>query len=734
MQVSINNLDAKVDNNNQIFLQPQETKVNENNNVVPSQLNGLASDDSYNYLTIPYVLNIQQEDNLSIDIIKLYQELLPTKESHDRRVKFVDLMERLLNNEWPDHDIKANVFGSSVNDLGTSTSDVDLCITTPWNGLRNIRILAKLFRRCGMQHVVCVPRAKVPIVRLFDPELQLSCDINVNNTLALQNTKMIKTYVALDPRVRPLMMTIKHWTKQRVLNDAANGGTLSSYTWTCMIINFLQQREPPILPVLHLIENENKKDDYFYDDVDKLKGFGSKNHESLGGLMFAFFRRFAIEFDYNTQVVSVRQGRYLTKQEKGWDTGRNKFSLCVEEPFNVSRNLGNSADITSVRGLRNEFQRFLDLLLAGESLATILTPYQPLLFNKTINPNSSFTTATSEIPSNNNSNNVLSLTLPNDTRNSSLFLPLHPFSNYNNLSMAAAHPYDRRRSMVDGIYSYPSSMLSDSYSTLNPHHIHPLHNISSSNTFHPRFSSPQVLDSILKGRNSRHGSHPLSPVPSTLLSMLNIKANYGTDQSVDKIFARYHKTRSSPQPSETKSYNKRTQNGYRYNKGGLNHHHEQQRKPKHRLSTAEWPTISTSTSTPNSSSDSVKLLTLDKNSKASYSAEQPQRSRRWSTIKKPQLPEQTPTTTATTTTVTPEVSKKRTLAEIVKIHTPSSPPPPPPSSSSSSAPPPRTVSTSTSMTSNKSRNNRKLKNNTNNGSHKPSNNRRKKKPSSKSNT
>lgn len=28
----------------------------------------------------------------------------------------------------------------------------------------------------GMQHVVCVPRAKVPIVRLFDPELYvLSC-------------------------------------------------------------------------------------------------------------------------------------------------------------------------------------------------------------------------------------------------------------------------------------------------------------------------------------------------------------------------------------------------------------------------------------------------------------------------------------------------------------------------------------------------------------------------------
>ena len=33
---------------------------------------------------------------------------------------------------------------------------------------------------------------------------------------------MIKTYVALDPRVRPFIMIIKHWTKQRRLNDAGN--------------------------------------------------------------------------------------------------------------------------------------------------------------------------------------------------------------------------------------------------------------------------------------------------------------------------------------------------------------------------------------------------------------------------------------------------------------------------------------------------------------------------------
>ena len=71
-----------------------------------------------------------------------------------------------------------------------------------------------------MKEVICVPGAKVPIVKVFDPVLKLACDMNVNNTLALENTRMIKTYVQIDPRVRPLAMIIKHWTKRRIVNDA----------------------------------------------------------------------------------------------------------------------------------------------------------------------------------------------------------------------------------------------------------------------------------------------------------------------------------------------------------------------------------------------------------------------------------------------------------------------------------------------------------------------------------
>jgi DNA polymerase sigma len=72
----------------------------------------------------------------------------------------------------------------------------------------------------GMERVVCVSHAKVPIVKIWDPDLKLACDMNVNNTLALGNTRMIRTYVDIDERMRPLAMIIKYWTKRRVLNDA----------------------------------------------------------------------------------------------------------------------------------------------------------------------------------------------------------------------------------------------------------------------------------------------------------------------------------------------------------------------------------------------------------------------------------------------------------------------------------------------------------------------------------
>jgi hypothetical protein len=166
------------------------------------------------------LLTPSEESRLTTDIQELYSRLLPTPASEERREKLVGKLQSMLRDQWPGHNIQVNVFGSTGNKLGATGSDVDICITTDCKQLELVCVLADFLARQGMQRVVCVSVAKVPIVKLWDPDLRLACDLNVNNPVALENTEMIRTYVEIDERVRPLAMTIKHWTKRRALNEA----------------------------------------------------------------------------------------------------------------------------------------------------------------------------------------------------------------------------------------------------------------------------------------------------------------------------------------------------------------------------------------------------------------------------------------------------------------------------------------------------------------------------------
>jgi hypothetical protein len=133
-----------------------------------------------------------------------------------------------------------------------------------------------------------------------------------------------------------------------------------------MIINFLQTRKPPILPALHQrphlkLPSQDGHETAFADDVNALRGYGKENKETLGELLFQFFRFYGHEIDYDKSVVSVRNGRLTSKVDKGWHLATNN-RLCVEEPFNIGRNLGNTADDTSFRGLHMELRRAFDLI------------------------------------------------------------------------------------------------------------------------------------------------------------------------------------------------------------------------------------------------------------------------------------------------------------------------------------------------------------------------------------
>ncbi|KAF2821374.1 hypothetical protein CC86DRAFT_103214 [Ophiobolus disseminans] len=361
-------------------------------------------------------LDPHEDGKLSGDMRELYDRLQPDQENTDLRNRFVGKVQRILETEFPGNEFRVNIFGSSGNMLWTSDSDVDICIQTPMKRLEEMHMLAEALDKHGMERVVCIPAAKVRIVKVWDPELQLSCDMNVNNAAALENTRMIKTYIQIDDRVRPLAMIVKHWTKRRILNDAGIGGTISSYTWICMILNFLQTRDPPILPSLHKLSDRiNDKEtgksslSSFADDLEKLRGFGQNNTESLGQLLFHFFRLYGHEVDYEKVAISVREGDRIKREEKNWHPGGGQKEgvnrLCVEEPFSTDRNLGNSADDYAWRGIHLEIRRAFDLLADGQQLEKACEQYEfpaqeqsSSIFKK---PTSQKATITSSVPTRN---------------------------------------------------------------------------------------------------------------------------------------------------------------------------------------------------------------------------------------------------------------------------------------------------------------------------------------------
>ncbi|KAH7408654.1 hypothetical protein DE146DRAFT_606798 [Phaeosphaeria sp. MPI-PUGE-AT-0046c] len=285
-------------------------------------------------------LDPHEDDKLSGDMRELYDRIQPTQEHTDVRNRFVAKVQRILETEFPGNNFKVSIFGSSGNMLWTAESDVDICIQTPMKRLEEMHMLAEALDKHGMERVVCIPAAKVRIVKVWDPELQLACDMNVNNVAALENTRMINLYVQLDPRVRPLAMIIKHWTKRRILNDAG----------------------------------------HFADDLDALSGFGKENTESIGRLLFHFFRLYGHEVDYEKIVVSVRQGARIKREEKNWHPGGGQKEgvnrLCVEEPFSTDRNLGNSADDYAWHGIHEEIRRAFDALSDGQQLEKACEQYE----------------------------------------------------------------------------------------------------------------------------------------------------------------------------------------------------------------------------------------------------------------------------------------------------------------------------------------------------------------------
>ncbi|XP_042272027.1 terminal uridylyltransferase 4 isoform X1 [Thunnus maccoyii] len=282
-----------------------------------------------------------------------YYELSPTHAEQQKREQILASLERFIRKEYNDK-AQLCLFGSSKNGFGFRDSDLDICMTLEGhetaeklNCKEIIEGLSKVLKKhTGLRNILPITTAKVPIVKFEHRQSGLEGDISLYNTLAQHNTRMLATYAALDPRVQFLGYTMKVFAKRCDIGDASRG-SLSSYAYILMVLYFLQQRQPPVIPVLQEIFDGNTVPQrmvdgwnaFFFDDLEDLRRRLSElqpNTESVGELWLGLLRFYTEEFDFKEHVISIRQRKRLTTFEKQWTSK----CIAIEDPFDLNHNLG----------------------------------------------------------------------------------------------------------------------------------------------------------------------------------------------------------------------------------------------------------------------------------------------------------------------------------------------------------------------------------------------------------
>ena len=327
---------------------------------------------------------------LDAQLHALAASLAPPPAETAGRDDTLDRVRRVLLDRWPNG--RVSVFGSVATGLALAASN-DLDVTLELDGVDDpaskaaaVTLAAESLTDGGMEDVLPLPEARVPVVKCVDPRSGTKVDVTINNRLALANTRLLATYAACEPRFAVLVTAVKHWAKRRAVNDPYRG-TLSSYCYVLMCVHLLQTRSPPALPCLQADSAAPHDIDTiingvcvrYASDAPRFAATCTRNTESVAELLVAFFDYWAWRHDYATAVVSVRVGGWVTKAAKDWTrrVGSERHLVGIEDPFEVAHDLGRTVDRSTAGVLQKEFERAAVVLRDEVApLAALFEPYR----------------------------------------------------------------------------------------------------------------------------------------------------------------------------------------------------------------------------------------------------------------------------------------------------------------------------------------------------------------------
>ncbi|XP_015912539.2 poly(A) RNA polymerase GLD2 [Parasteatoda tepidariorum] len=319
--------------------------------------------------------------------LEIWNHYIKTRQREDMYVKKMNLrnaMHQVLSRLFPNCGLR--VVGSSVNGLGTNTSDVDMCLILSTTEIDQQTEAMHILKYAQNELLACpfvkstdLITAKVPILKVVEKYNNIQVDLNINNTVGIANTQLIGAYSQMDWRIPPLVLVIKKWAQDCKINNAKEM-TLSSYSLVLMIIHYLQCGcEPPVLPCLQKLNSRRFETTDYWRPISfgDCLNFQTKNTQSLGSLLYGFFDYYTEKFDFSKDVMSVRLGCKLPKAvAMNFRSLKNKRGhwkfICIEEPFNRTNTACAVYDQDSFNRIMNAFKSTWLQLKAKKDLACVL--------------------------------------------------------------------------------------------------------------------------------------------------------------------------------------------------------------------------------------------------------------------------------------------------------------------------------------------------------------------------
>ncbi|CAE7738731.1 cid13, partial [Symbiodinium necroappetens] len=301
-----------------------------------------------------------------------------------RRATLLSKLEK-ISKKLLGSDVQVLGYGSCFTGVGESDAEIDATVYIPMTPARaaelttvaatRSRQMREIVKKCALlglqtadnfgvrRGTACIEEsASVHLSgNLWRTYSAARCILSCQRLMPLYSSHLVRAYLELDPRLQNLILALRHWARTAGI-VGREVGLLSSYTLALMAIYSVQICDG--LPSLHNLAKPDGEgivsDDGFdtvfvpFQDVDKV-GYKGLRGMSSGELLLNFFDFFAEKFDWNQEVVSVREASRQTIESPCFQNlwGRTKKAgLHVEDPIELGRNLNNTVSPDVVERFR----------------------------------------------------------------------------------------------------------------------------------------------------------------------------------------------------------------------------------------------------------------------------------------------------------------------------------------------------------------------------------------------